>query len=404
MRKTLSVLIATVLLGAPGSARQLEATGTALPAGGKHVLQVGGFKSWQAVFDSLASSDSAIAVFCNYPSLSTYLGQKYERPTVLEFANALDAARTLSAQAGYVVDTGTPGFWLFVDASGDSCPFPFAITGIPVLHMGNSQAVLGRSQQETLRRLFRLQERYQRLFRTDIPNLDSIMLYWPSREDGTEFYTLLSRDYPDRNPKYAPTMTLSRIKLGSEGTSAGDRLMWRANEVGPVADLLQDFNGDGVLDIVIYSTSEWSDHGSPPLRVLSGASGETIGLIDGYHVRLLRGQDGIHVLSRGLSGNIEYRVDYGEGAGKLLPVSHSKGKLAFRAPLSSETILDEFLISFPIANFDQRPYLDRVARILMRIGEKGSQDGLGKPEPILTWPGKSESSRNPDSETDGVAP
>jgi len=155
---------------------------------------------------------------------------------------------------------------------------------------------------------------------------------------------------------------------------------------------------------VIYSTSEWSDHGSPPLRVLSGASGETIGLIDGYHVRLLRGQDGIHVLSRGLSGNIEYRVDYGEGAGKLLPVSHSKGKLAFRAPLSSETILDEFLISFPIANFDQRPYLDRVARILMRIGEKGSQDGLGKPEPILTWPGKSESSRNPDSETDGVAP
>lgn len=386
MRKFLPAFVVLVLWNGVTAGVQPEPSGTTATADG-FVLNAGGKTSWSRIFDSLAGGDDAIVVFCDCGSMSSALGQKFERPTRLGFPSTSDAARTLAAMAGYVIDTRTPGFWLLVDTTSDSCAFPFSITAVPVRQLGDTLGESRVSQLEVQRRLFRLQQDHERCVRTVSGSESSFMLYWPSREDRSVFYTLLSWKRAFRDPRYAPSATLSKISLGPNGTMAHDRLVWRVTEVGPVADVLQDFDGDGVLDIAIYSRREWSDYGVPPLRLVSGETGRIIGEIDGYHFRLLRGHDGIHVLARGTSGNSEYRIDHREDPKTLVRVSQSKGKSVFRATLASETPLDEFLISIPPINFDGRPYLDKVARVLERIGEEGSQDALGEGSRLLDWPG-----------------
>jgi hypothetical protein len=167
--------------------------------------------------------------------------------------------------------------------------------------------------------------------------------YWPSYEgSGREFYVL--QESSEIDPRYPPLGMLRKVKAteGEGGLSIQD--LWIQDDPdmgaygeptakyihGPIADLQLDFDGDGVVDVVTYSSLPGDTGGIWPLVILSGKTGDEIGELDGYEFVITRDASGlIHVRTQGEGG---YR-EYAAGNGEIKLTQHSNRSLESMRPM-----------------------------------------------------------------------
>lgn len=272
--------------------------------------------SWLSpALDELAQRQGKIVVRCGFERVVDHWSEVRDtRP--LQVAPTVEGMRTLlqlsESELSVLSDTV-----VLVQAIGDDCDrSPLLITATEVRGMGPGLA-LGVSTRELALRLLQTSQHRQ----VGPPGLFGPVwiasYFWASREgSGREIYIIeqSSRDLSALSP---PSRTLRKAVVGENGGSLSVRDLWQRDTgdllpvgcEGPVAQLEQDFNGDGVVDIVCFSAMTGRGEPRSPLVVFSGATGRRMGELGGYEFVLSAGKDGrTQVATLGRDGYRTYSV------------------------------------------------------------------------------------------------
>ncbi len=192
--------------------------------------------------------------------------------------------------AGYETEERAPGILLVGEKDSEIWDRPLVIFAEELTGIG--RGVRTSVPREELEWKL-LQTAYTGMRRLD-PSLDTTCIstyYWPTAEgNGREFY-VLQQNSANVDARYPTGRLLRKVSVTNASGDLEIRDVWGETKgwtaasrriKGPVADLELDFDGDGVIDVVVYSGIPAETCGFAPLHVLSGRTGEEIGTLEGY--------------------------------------------------------------------------------------------------------------------------
>mgnify|MGYP001434211634 CR=1 FL=1 len=204
------------------------------------------------------------------------------------------------------------------------------------------------------------------------PYVTIVTLYWPSVERADELI-VLQQTTASLGPKYGFPRLLRRVRV-SNGTTPAIRVedLWKGSLLspwggrvvdGPIADIERDFDGDGVIDLVVVKSVDGGTEGVGPLEVISGANGQSLGKLDGYEFELGRDASGralVTVLGGGRSGS--YILQKGEGFVSRGP-AEAVSPEAKASEGGRQAEEDRFLVPFPPGSAAPRKNVRRLREI-----------------------------------------
>lgn len=265
--------------------------------------------------DALAARANVVVIRSGFNTAR--LPGRDDREGVLLVSEGTAGIREFVAVAGYQTVERAPGVLVVGEKDNEIWDQPLLIFAEELNGMGEGHRTS--ALREKLE--WRLLQSADAGMRTLDPSLAPTCIstyYWPTAEgDGREFY-VLQQNSADIDARYPTGRLLRKVRVTN---SAGDleiRDVWgeskgwtaasrRVN--GPVADLELDFNGDGVIDVVVYSGAPSETSGRSPLHVLSGKTGDEIGTLEGYEFLVTQdatGRPKIRTLAS--DGYRDYRV------------------------------------------------------------------------------------------------
>jgi hypothetical protein len=129
------------------------------------------------------------------------------------------------------------------------------------------------------------------------PEVSVDLHYWPSQEGGGSEVYLLTTSTAKKYPQWLHERDLSKYAIEREDGAWSLRPLWQSGCDGPVGDVEIDFDGDNVVDIVCFSGLEGNSEGWLPLVVVSGATGKSLGKLEGEEFVVTQSADGVRTRS-----------------------------------------------------------------------------------------------------------
>lgn len=213
------------------------------PRGGQPKGYLSRVVNYRAAGDYLARAAGATVVYTENASAT-------ERPVPAgEFraSDPLAAFQAFATAAGLEVETSTPGLW-FVNTTGWSRPSAITVFARPI----DPEKQGFRSDEDT--RAIELALVQQLPVREaclgELPCSMGVSYYWLPEEGRDVMFVLASNSGP-RLSTQPPRYGAYKVRLDQSGDAVRVECLWASTAEGPlVPDLAEDFDGDGVRDLV----------------------------------------------------------------------------------------------------------------------------------------------------------
>lgn len=215
----------------------------------------------------------------------------YSSEGVLKVADGVEGIRQFAATAGYETIMLGPNVLLLREKDDDTeAPLILFAEQLPLGEIRWDRSI---SRDKLEWALFmtagpglRMLDSYQRAD----PNYFGTH-YWASKEGGGHEFYVVQEMESGRAKIYATQRSLRKVVAEERSGGIEIRDLWMdatgKSPVGqflnaPVADVELDFDGDGVVDVLVYDGDRNRQSANPPLRILSGKTGKEIARLEGY--------------------------------------------------------------------------------------------------------------------------